>query len=90
MLNLRGRGALITGTRRIGATVVERMAREGIRPAIVYRRSRQEADRLYDSIRGSVDRACVYAGAAALGRPLEEHVAFVIAALVPIAEEIGL
>jgi putative nucleotidyltransferase with HDIG domain len=38
----------------------------------------------------SVDRACVYGGAEALGRPLEEHVAFVIAALVPIAEEIGL
>jgi putative nucleotidyltransferase with HDIG domain len=38
----------------------------------------------------SVDRACVYGGAEALGRPLEEHVAFVIAALKPIAEEIGL
>ncbi len=38
----------------------------------------------------SVDRSCVYAGAEGLGRPLEEHVAFVIAALVPIAEEIGL
>jgi putative nucleotidyltransferase with HDIG domain len=38
----------------------------------------------------SVDRACVYGGAEALGRPLEEHVAFVIAALVPIADEIGL
>jgi putative nucleotidyltransferase with HDIG domain len=38
----------------------------------------------------SVDRACVYGGAEALGRPLLEHVAFVIAALVPIADEIGL
>lgn len=38
----------------------------------------------------SVDRACVYGGATEIGRPLEEHVAFVIAALVPIAEEIGL
>jgi len=38
----------------------------------------------------SVDRACVHGGAAAVGRPLEEHVAFVIAALVPIADEIGL
>ena len=38
----------------------------------------------------SVDRACVYDGAEALGRPLEEHIAFVIAALVPIADEIGL
>ena len=38
----------------------------------------------------SVDRACVYGGAEGLGRSLEEHVAFVIAALVPIADEIGL
>jgi putative nucleotidyltransferase with HDIG domain len=38
----------------------------------------------------SVDRACVYGGAEALGRPLAEHVGFVIAALVPIADEIGL
>ena len=38
----------------------------------------------------SVDRACVYGGAQAVGRPLEEHVAFVIAALLPVAEELGL
>ena len=38
----------------------------------------------------SVDRACVYGGAAGLDRPLEEHVAFVVAALVPVADEIGL
>ena len=38
----------------------------------------------------SVDRACVYGGAGALGRPLEEHIAFVIAVLVKVAGEIGL
>jgi putative nucleotidyltransferase with HDIG domain len=38
----------------------------------------------------AVDRSCVYGGAEALGRPLDEHIGFVIAALVPIAEEIGL
>ena len=38
----------------------------------------------------SVDRNCVYGGAEALGRPLEEHIAFVIGALVPIADELGL
>ena len=38
----------------------------------------------------SVDRACVYGGAQGVGRPLEEHVAFVIEALKPIADEIGL
>jgi putative nucleotidyltransferase with HDIG domain len=38
----------------------------------------------------SVDRACLYGGAEAVGRPLEEHVAFVIDALKGVADEIGL
>ncbi len=38
----------------------------------------------------SVDRNCIYGGAEALGRPLDEHIAFLIAALVPIADELGL
>lgn len=38
----------------------------------------------------SVDRSYVYGGAEAIGRPLEEHVGFLIEALKPIADEIGL
>jgi len=38
----------------------------------------------------SVDRSYVYGGAAAVGRPLGEHVGFLIEALKPIADEIGL
>ena len=38
----------------------------------------------------SVDRSYVYGGAEAVGRPLAEHVGFVIEALKPIAAEIGL
>jgi len=38
----------------------------------------------------SVDRSYVYGGAEALGVPLEEHIGFVIEALKPIADEIGL
>jgi predicted hydrolase (HD superfamily) len=38
----------------------------------------------------SVDRSYVYGGAEALGVPLEEHIQFVIDALKPIADEIGL
>jgi predicted hydrolase (HD superfamily) len=38
----------------------------------------------------SVDRSYVYGGAATLGVPLEEHIAFLIEALKPIADEIGL
>ena len=38
----------------------------------------------------SVDRSYVYGGAEAVGRPLEEHVGFLIEALKPVAGEIGL
>jgi len=38
----------------------------------------------------SVDRSCVYGSAAAVARPLAEHVGFLIEALQPIADEIGL
>lgn len=38
----------------------------------------------------SVDRSYVYGGAEAVGRPLEEHIGFLIQALKPIADEIGL
>jgi putative nucleotidyltransferase with HDIG domain len=38
----------------------------------------------------SVDRSYVYGGAEALGRPLVEHISFLIDALKPIAVEIGL
>jgi putative nucleotidyltransferase with HDIG domain len=38
----------------------------------------------------SVDRSYVYGGAEAVGRPLDEHVGFLIEALRPVAEEIGL
>jgi putative nucleotidyltransferase with HDIG domain len=38
----------------------------------------------------SVDRSYVYGGAEAIGRPFIEHIAYLIEALKPIAEEIGL
>ena len=38
----------------------------------------------------SVDRSYVYGGVAAVDRPLEDHVGFLIEALKPIANEIGL
>jgi predicted hydrolase (HD superfamily) len=38
----------------------------------------------------SVNREEVYDGAETLGRPLEDHIAFTVEALKPIADEIGL
>lgn len=46
MLELNGRGAIITGTRRFGAIIARRLAQEGVRIALVYRSSRAEAEEL--------------------------------------------
>jgi NAD(P)-dependent dehydrogenase (short-subunit alcohol dehydrogenase family) len=59
MLDLRGRGAIVAGTRRIGAVIVERLASEGVCPAIVYRQSRREAEELYETVRPQVERAAL-------------------------------
>jgi NAD(P)-dependent dehydrogenase (short-subunit alcohol dehydrogenase family) len=59
MIDLSGRGAIVVGTRRIGSTVVERLAHEGVRPAIVYRGSVEEAHALYEVAREEAGEACV-------------------------------
>jgi 3-oxoacyl-[acyl-carrier protein] reductase len=46
VLSLTGRGAILAGTRRIGATIAERLAMEGVRLALVYRRSLAEVIQL--------------------------------------------
>lgn len=44
MLTLAGRGAIVAGTRRIGAAVVDRLVGEGVNVAILYRASRDVAE----------------------------------------------
>jgi NAD(P)-dependent dehydrogenase (short-subunit alcohol dehydrogenase family) len=50
-MELAGRVALITGGRRIGAVVASEVARGGADIALVYRRSRAEAEETADSLR---------------------------------------
>ncbi len=57
VLDLRGRGAIVAGTRRVGAVVVDRLAREGIRLAVVYRRSADEATAQVTQALAHTDRA---------------------------------
>jgi NAD(P)-dependent dehydrogenase (short-subunit alcohol dehydrogenase family) len=59
VLDLRGRGAIVAGTRRIGAVLIERLARDGVCPAIVYRHSKGEAEELYDTVRPHAERAAL-------------------------------
>jgi NAD(P)-dependent dehydrogenase (short-subunit alcohol dehydrogenase family) len=62
MQALEGRGALVVGTRRVGAAVARRLAAEGANLAISYRRSRTEAERLRQSLIDEVDKVLVVQG----------------------------
>ena len=62
MLTLRGRGAILVGTKRVGGVVAHRLAREGVNLAIVYRSSRQEAERLNSEVGGLTERTSLIGG----------------------------
>lgn len=58
-MELTGKVALVTGTKRIGAVVATELARGGADVALVYRASRAEADETAETIRGLHRRAVV-------------------------------
>jgi NAD(P)-dependent dehydrogenase (short-subunit alcohol dehydrogenase family) len=58
-VELTSRAALVTGTRRIGAVVATELARAGADVALVYRRSRTEADETAAAVRALGRRAAV-------------------------------
>jgi NAD(P)-dependent dehydrogenase (short-subunit alcohol dehydrogenase family) len=58
-MNLAGRAALITGGRRIGAVVASELARAGADVALVYQRSRSEAEETARAVRGLGRRAII-------------------------------
>ena len=62
MLKLRGRGAILVGTKRIGGVVARRLAREGVNLAIVYRSSRKEAERLNSEAVELTERTALIGG----------------------------
>ncbi len=61
-MDLSGRGVLITGGKRIGATVAIDLARAGADVALVYHRSREEAETTAAAVRTSGRRAAVVQG----------------------------
>jgi NAD(P)-dependent dehydrogenase (short-subunit alcohol dehydrogenase family) len=61
-MNLDGRVALITGGRRIGAVVATELARSGADVALVYRRSRSEAEETAVAVRALGRRAMILQG----------------------------
>jgi NAD(P)-dependent dehydrogenase (short-subunit alcohol dehydrogenase family) len=58
-MNLTGRGVLITGGKRIGSVVAVNLAAAGADIAVVYNRSRAEADETADAVRAAGRRAAV-------------------------------
>jgi NAD(P)-dependent dehydrogenase (short-subunit alcohol dehydrogenase family) len=58
-VELASRAALVTGTRRIGGVVATELARAGADVALVYRRSRTEADETAAAVRAIGRRAAV-------------------------------
>lgn len=58
-MDLTDRVALVTGGRRIGIVVARELARAGADVALVYRRSRPEADEAADAVRAAGRRAVV-------------------------------
>ncbi|MDA1280274.1 MAG: SDR family oxidoreductase [Chloroflexi bacterium] len=58
-MELRNKGALLVGTRRVGERVALRLAEEGVNLAIVYRRSRDEAEKLQRAVSPSVDKTAL-------------------------------
>lgn len=56
-MDLKGRVALITGAKRIGATVAEELARRGVDVALSYNRSKTEADDTAARVRALGQRA---------------------------------
>ena len=58
-MNLTGKVALITGAKRVGAVVAEELARRGADVALVYARSRDEAEAAAASVRAAGRRAAI-------------------------------
>jgi NAD(P)-dependent dehydrogenase (short-subunit alcohol dehydrogenase family) len=61
-MNIDGRVALITGGRRIGAVVAGELARAGADVALVYRKSRADAEETADTVAGFGQRSLVLQG----------------------------
>lgn len=58
-MELRNNGALLVGTKRVGERIALRLAAEGVNIAIVYRRSKDEAERLRQSVQPLVERTAL-------------------------------
>jgi NAD(P)-dependent dehydrogenase (short-subunit alcohol dehydrogenase family) len=62
MQALRGKSAIIVGTKRVGGQIAMRLAAEGINLAIAYRTSRNEAEALQRTVAPKVKRTCLVQG----------------------------
>lgn len=80
-MDLRDRVVLLTGGKRIGATVAVELARRGADVALSYNRSRTEAEEAAGRIRGLGRRAEIFAADVSSATACEALVASVVASL---------
>jgi NAD(P)-dependent dehydrogenase (short-subunit alcohol dehydrogenase family) len=59
-LDLNGKVALITGAKRIGATIVHELAKRGVSVGLSYSRSRDQAERAAERVRAAGARAALF------------------------------
>ena len=74
MIELKGKGALIVGAKRIGQEVALRLSQEGVNIAIAYRTSRAEAQALCSKVLAHTERACVVQGDVAVEEDVKRMV----------------
>lgn len=74
MIELKGKGALIVGAKRVGRDVALRLAQEGVNLVIAYRSSQKEAEALRRQVAPKVERACTVQADLALEADVERLV----------------
>ncbi|HEY3382928.1 MAG TPA: SDR family oxidoreductase [Vicinamibacterales bacterium] len=80
-MDLRDRVVLITGARRIGATVASELAKRGADIALSYNRSKDEAEATAEAVRAAGRRAVVWQADLSVPRDCEALVAATVADL---------
>ncbi len=74
MIDLKGKGALILGAKRIGRDVAIRLSKEGVNLAIAYRTSKREAESLRRKVSANVERTCTVQGDVAVEEDVKRMV----------------
>ncbi len=74
MQSIAGKGALLIGTKRVGAHIAHRLASEGVNIGIAYRSSKAEAEALSKELAPKLERVCLIQGDLSVEEDVERMV----------------